>query len=323
MATSGTPINPLFGIAWELVINTAPDAQGNATQITALSKDYSSEGLEIQFEVSQTVSSGENGFWFADVSIFGLNDNTTQKIIQQGQTVKLNAGWQNNQPYGTIFEGTLYQPLWERVDGINYKLTLHCIVGLLEQVNNFCAFSIAGGATQRDIVARMASTAMNPLDTSNVNIPDANLTPSSRGEVVFGQPSLYLEQIGKETQTSFWFSNMAINIQSLRTAQTGIPTISYNANTGLIGTPQLTQDGLLARVLLDPRLQLAGQIHLNPSVTINQVPHYPGDFPTVFDKDGNYGIIGLTHRGDSRGNIWQTEIIGLTYVGSKLAVLGQ
>ncbi len=315
------PVNPLFGIAWELVINTAPDAQGNATQITAFSKDYSSEGLEIQFEVSQSVGSYNNGFWFADVSIFGLNDPTTQVILKQGMTVKLNAGWQNGQPYGTLFEGTLYQPLWERIDGINYKLTLHCIVGLLEQVSNFCAFSIAGGATQRDIVARMASTALNPLDASNVNIPAANLTPSSRGEVIFGQPSVYLEQIGKETQTNFWFSNLAINVQSLLTAQTGVPTISYNANTGLIGTPQQTQDGVLIRVLLDPRLQIAAQINLDPSVTIAQLPRMQNTFPTVLDKDGNYGIMGLTHRGDSRGNVWQTEVIGVTYIGSKLALL--
>ncbi len=315
------PVNPLFGIAWELIINTAPDAQGNSTQVTAYSKDYTFEGLEIQFEVSQSVGSYNNGFWFADIAIFGLNGPTTNLVITQGMTVRLDAGWQNGQPYGTIFEGTLYQPLWERVDGINYKLTLHCIVGLLEQVNNFCAFSIAGGATQRDIVARMASTALNPLDASNVNIPAANLTASSRGEVIFGQPSLYLEQIGKETQTSFWFSNMAINIQSLLTAQTNVPTISYNANTGLVGTPQQTQDGVLIRVLLDPRLQLAGQINLDPSVTIAQLPRMQNTFPTVLDKDGNYGIMGLTHRGDSRGNVWQTEAIGVTYIGSKLALL--
>lgn len=304
-----------FGIAWKLTILTTPDDSGNQKSIVAFSNAWTPEPLEIQFDIYQTTQSA---FWYADIAIFNLNDPTTQIVLKQGMTVKLEAGWQS-QPYGTIFEGLLFQPLWERIDGVDYKLTLHCMVGLVEETNNFVATSVAGGITQRQLVARMAQACVNPLALEQVD----SLKPgvSTRGEVIFGQPSLFLEEIAADNELNMWISDVGVNIRSLLQQQTNIPTLEYSPSTGLVGTPQQTQDGVALRVLLDPRAKLATQIKLSPDTVIAQLPRVQNTYPTILDQDGLYVIAGVRHIGDSRGDTWTTEITAYTYIGSRLALL--
>jgi hypothetical protein len=310
---------PNFGIKWELVVNTASDAQGNQQQINIFQADYNTEALEIQFEVRQT----QRDFWYADIAIFNLNDPTTNTLLTQGMEVKLDAGFMAG-PYGTIFQGLLLQPLWERIQGYNYKLTVHCIIGLVETTNNFVSFNVASGITQRQLVANMAANSRRPLQLDNIDGTDTSVQ-SSRGEVVFGQPALYLEEIASDNVdlNNFWISNQGINIRALLPVTEGqlVPTITYSPTTGLVGTPQQTQDGVELRVLLDPRCTVATQIKLTPDVSINQLPRMQGTFPTILDKDGLYAVAGVTDHGDSRGKTWFSDITAFTYVGSKLALL--
>jgi hypothetical protein len=315
MSSASSPIYQ-FGRAWKVTITTFPDAQGNSQIITAFSNSWTPEPLRMTFDCYQTTAG--DGFWFGDIALYNLNDPTTQTILKQGMMVKLEAGYQN-QPLGTIYEGMLMQPMWERENGVDFKLTLHCIVGLVEQTNNFVALSVAGGLTQRQIVARMASAAVNPLDDSNVNLPST--TTSSRGEVIFGQPLDYFDRIARNQGSNCWFTNQAINIGTLLRSTGAIPTLVYGPGTGLIGTPIQTQDGVEIKVLLDARAQLASQFQLTPSDTIKQFPRANDSYPTILDAKGLYTIAAVRHYGDSRGEDWYTAITGYTYVGSILSLL--
>lgn len=323
------PFGPsaLFGIAWEVVITTDPAAlaSGGESDIVQVldNGDYSQEQLEIEFDVSMTIDSQNGGFWFADICIFNLTDASIEKLIQSGQGVQLSAGWaRGSTPYGVLFQGTVYQPLWERIDGVNYKLTLRCIVGYLEQTLNFTKGNLVAGATQRALVAAMAANAVVPLQTNfGANINPSLVTPSSRGEVWFGQPSDYLQQIAKELQSDVWISNLTANVRNLIRLQDNVPTYEYNADSGLISTPQQTEDGVIVRVLLDPRVNLAEQVHLTPQVALNQYQRQQGSYPNIVDQNGVYGIIGIRHIGNSRGNRWETELTCVTYLDHVLTLM--
>ena len=314
MPTASTITN--FGKAWKLSILTIPDSSGNQQVVTALSNTWTPEPLEIEFETYQTI---ENAYWFADISIYNFDNPTVQIVLKQGMTVKLEAGYQNKIGYGTIFEGTLFQPTWERVNGIDSKLTLHCIVGLLENTNNFVAFNTAAGLTQRDIVARMAAAPniAYPLDVSNVVLPDTVQT--SRGNVYFGQPLPYLQQIATQNTSNLWITNLAANIRALVDA-TVVPTLQVGPTTGLLSTPQQTQDGVEIRINLDSRAILRGQVALAPNVNVKQLQRVQGNYPTILDAQGKYAIAGVRHVGNSRGNLWDTYITGITFIGSRLCL---
>lgn len=318
MSSQAQPYSSItqFGRAWKLTITTFPDSQGNSKIVTAFSNTWQPEPLRMTFDTYQSTSG--DGFWYADIAIYNLNDPTEQILLTQGMTVKLQAGYQNQQELGTIYEGTLFQPMWERENGVDFKLTLRCMVGLIEQTFNFVTLAVEGGLTQGQIIAQMAKAAHFPLDTSNVSLP--NSTRSSRGEIFFGQPREYFAAMAKENEAVAWFTNRSINIGKLLRTTGALPTLVYGPGTGLIGTPQQTQDGVNIKVLLDARAELATQFQLTPSDTIRQFPRAVQTYPTILDAQGLYTIAAVRHYGDSRGEDWYTEITGYTYVGSILAL---
>lgn len=306
-----------WGKRWKLTIKTLPDGQQNQKIIEIGSDSWMPEPLQIEFEVYQTV---DNAYWFAEISIYNLNKPTEQIVLKQGMIVKLEAGYQSGPGYGTIFEGTIFQPTWERVNGVDSKLTLHCIVGLLENTNNFVAFNTNAGITLRELVARMASAPniAYPLDTSNVKIDGT--VAQTRGAVYFDQPIALLTPIAAQDTSNLWVTNQAINIRKL-VDQTEVPTLLISQATGLIGTPQQTQDGVEVRINLDSRATLRTQIQLDPSVNINQLQRFQGEFPTVLDAKGKYAIAAVRHVGNSRSNAWDTIITGITFIGTRLGLL--
>lgn len=307
-----------FGKAWQLTVTTAADANNSQTIISTGSDSWTPEPLEIEFDVIQTISNEFSGYWVAFISIYNLNPQTTQQILKQGSLINLQAGYQNKIGYGTIFEGTLYQSTWERIDGINTKLTLHCITGLVENSSNFVSYNTAAGLTQLQIVSRMASASniAYPLDVSNVVLP--NPTKTTRGNVYFGQPSDILQPIAKANVSNLWFTQGAANIRQLVDA-TAVPTFQIGT-ANVIGTPQQNQDGVLIRINLDARAILRGQVQLSPDVNIKQVDRFQGSLPVALDVNGIYAIARINHVGNSRSNLWDTNITGATSLGSRLGL---
>src|SRR5208337_4492188 len=129
-----------FGRVWKVTIQGADGVTIEFGTTQPPGNIFSPEPLQMTFETYQTI---QQAFWYCDIVIYNLNSPTEQEILLQGMTVTLDAGYQG-QPYGTIFQGTLLQPLWEREDGIDDKLTLHCVCGLIEAGNNFVGQTIAG-----------------------------------------------------------------------------------------------------------------------------------------------------------------------------------
>ena len=325
-ALQPSPVGPMqFGRAWNLVINTIPDETGVAQQVTAFYNTpslpgWQPEGLHITFEVFQGVS---QALWNAEIVIYNLDAPTTNLVITQGMTVQLSAGYVN-QPYGVIFEGTVFQPLWERENIVDFKLTLRCIVGFIADGNNFSTTPFAAGLTQRQLVARMAANAMNPVALTTNPAADTALSQNtlSKGGVIFGQVSKYLDQASKYNGSNSWYDAAAANIQKLISSDTA-PTFTFGYGNGLLGTPQQTQLGVDCRVLLDPRITPAAQVVLNQTgLTIRQLQLDLGTtYPTVLDQSGTYAVAAVRHIGDSRGNTWETQITGLLYRGALLAAV--
>jgi len=308
--SSNTSNIELFGRKWSLTITNA-----NGTVLTIVSNTWTPEPLQITFDCYLT---SYNAWWYADIAIYGLNAATSQIVLTQGMTVKLDAGYMKGQ-YGTIFEGTLLQPSWERENGIDFKITLHCVVGLVEQANNFVMMNLGSNLSQREIVNQMCQAAFTPVQIENLQGLDD--VKESRGSVYFDQPFEYLKEFAATSQQNFWASQQGINIRQLKQQQSNVPTLVYGPQQGLLDSPQQTQDGVVMRVFLDPRVQVGAQVQLKPDTTIRQLTRQQGSYPTILDKQGLYAVAAVRHIGDSRGNTWDSEITGYTYIGSRLALL--
>ena len=84
--------------------------------------------------------------------------------------------------------------------------------------------------------------------------------------------------------------------------------VSLSPSGGLIGTPEQTEDGIKARCLLNPLLNLNKLVHIDND-NVQQVKDGSGLWTGV------YKIIAIKHTGDTRGQDWYTDFTGIAQPG--------
>ena len=316
---------PLFGRKWDLQVLTDPTQGNQSTLLEISASDWEPEALKIQFEVVQQISDA----WYAEIAIYNLNVATEQALITQGCEVILSAGYQQGLNYGVIFQGRVFQPLWERENVTDYKITLHCFVGLEYFYGNHVSMSIGPLATQAQFIANMAQSAHTTFDTSLVDAAQLSQVPESRASVAFGSVAKYFQQIGRENDLAFWCGGQSPALGSLVNISTASPDVTYapplpvgtaykqdaNVTYSILGTPRQTTDGVTFRIMLDSRMILKKNppvvVQLNMT-QIKQIALYPGNLLAPFELSGNYLVAGVRHTGDSRSNEWVTEVVAVT-----------
>jgi hypothetical protein len=319
MSTSTPSISKqsYFGWAWDLEITTQPDASGTSQVLRVSSSAWDPETLRIVFDIDMP---GYKSLWFAKIEIYNLNSPTAQLVLTQGATIKLSAGYQT-QPYGLIWQGKIYQTFITLEDVTDNKLTILSYTGLAETIANFASFPGTPGSTQGDLVAKMAASAFTPITLGSVSTEALSQTKYPRARGFFGDPNEFIDEVAAGNGMVSFFGFNGLNLGTIDGEAT-VETLTYTPTTGILGTPQVTQDGIQLRVLLDARLKVqvpAQQVKIDNTV-LQQLPRYPGDYPTVLDKNGTYFVCRVNHFGDSRssGGGWYSQIIGATSIGSKL-----
>lgn len=224
--------------AWKLQITPQ-----SAPQITVTNSAWGNEPLKMTFEVQSGVRGPNPAFILATINIWNLNSAATQAlldspgsktgnlnigyapgdhqgkfnvVIQQGDRVTLSAGYQSNfnAQTGLIFQGYVYQPMWEKENVTDYKLTLLCVLGLYEDTQNIVALSLAAGASQLQIVRQMAQNARIPIPIDAID--EAALSKTlPRGKVIFGRPGQKIAEIAADNNLQCWFSPNGLNIRRL------------------------------------------------------------------------------------------------------------
>ena len=314
-----------FGRAWKLTVS--PQATGE--QWIVSNSSWDTEALRITFAIEQVAL---QSYWFADISIYNPSA-STQQVIQRGDLVTLEAGYQ--QPgVGLLFSGRVFQPIWEREGETDYKLTLHCLIGLFEDDNGYVSVNL--GSSNSPFPFTLGDGVRHIADQAHVLIeyvdPVLEKTTLPRGIVYAGPATKYFADAASSNQLNYWMSWKGINIRSLAPQGT-VPNVIYSPPLGanaatdigheglikytLIGTPQQTEQGIAFRTLLDSDLGLGSLVKIDQAL-LRKLPLYPGQKPILLDKDGLFVVAAIRYLGDSRGNDWYSEITGVTREFSKL-----
>jgi hypothetical protein len=323
---SSQPVNPLYGRKYELQILMPPDSTGTQREVlTVSSSDFGNAALRFTFDCQMW---RYHTNWMADISIYNLNELTTDKLlnnaglawrqpstlIKQNMEVVISAGYANGN-YGVIWRGPIFQWSWERVDVTDFKLTLDCNLALYGfGTDALVSQTFAAGAQQLDVIRAIAAQAFKgtPVFISP-NISEKRLP---RAKTLFGSPSKYLTQIAQDNGMSWWLSKKGLGMGKAAEPGTPLdPAIVFTPTTGIIGTPQQTVEGVTLTVLLDPRVeckQPTQQIKIdNSSIRARKIQIGETKFLPL-DQDGIYHVIGVRHYGDNRGDDWYTEITGVS-----------
>lgn len=258
----------------------------------------------------------------AHICIHNLNAKTEGLILESGHSVMIEAGYQPQ--YGIIFEGDIIQVFRNREEGTDYKLEMIAATASDFLGINYCRTSLAAGSTPRQIIETVATQSETSIEIDKVSESITD-TPLPRGKVIFGYPGDILNDVAKGND-GFYQVSVEGKLE-VRKYTDPIPEdmcISLTPWTGLVGTPEYTDEGINIKMLLNPNVKIHSMIKINnewiqrKAIDLGNVtnPDLNGGAKvtnqnTVFDQDGEYEVYSLIHSGDTHGEEWFTSVVGI------------
>ena len=285
--------NMLYGRRYRIIVGTG---SGNGIDVSK---------LRCSFSIEKSMAETPN---YSEVAIYNLSPQTENTLIKTGERIVIEAGYEGNQ-YGLIFDGDIVQPLREKEDGTTYKLTLISQDGDLFLNGGVVNASFESGQTPRNIVNQITLKASESIQTGDIseNLEDKKL---ARGKVVFGLARDYLRQISKSENATFYVNDRKAEIVKPDDAPRG-RIIDLTAKSGLIGIPEQQESGVKGKCLLNPFLNLNSFVHIDNSIVrMEKIARDSGI--KQLDQDGVYRIIKINHSGDTRGDTWYTDFVGVS-----------
>lgn len=92
--------------------------------------------------------------------------------------------------------------------------------------------------------------------------------------------------------------------------------VALNADTGLIGDPSQTDDGVSAQCLINPSMKLNTLVHIDSSAIATKALQNAESVVSSFSANGVYRIIKLTYEGDTHGDPWYCTFDAITQDGA-------
>jgi hypothetical protein len=356
---NASSVTPFFGRAYSLTVS--PQSGPAAGQTIIISSDtFEPEALRFTFEINQVAFSE---FWHAEIAIYNANGpipsgpsrgiNLYDAVINEGDVVTVCAGYQADYPAPAtppaIWTGPVFYTIQDRLDVVDQRLILHCILSRAITTQNFLNVTLPALSTQMSQALFIAKNSVTPIKVNSSQVQSAIETANPqrgaknlpRGKSYFGSPHPYLQSLADQNNLLSWWDRHSWNVDSLQNPlgelkatyapvnpQGGPPVRIGNITLSLIGQPQQTQLGVSFRVLLDPNVQVVAPL---PQVAVmlqyvRQAPiAYPvpqGSIPPVPLVD-KYAVLGVRFIGDTRGNPWYSEITGVAQIQQAIQLLGQ
>ena len=296
--------------------------------------------LHCTFEVHKRRSQGAS---YAIVKIYNLANSTEQLIIKDGDRVVIEAGYEGavgadryndylrtpgiigekdlpGEPepatsgqYGVIFDGQVIYPTRSKETNADYVLTLSCIDGNQPMNFNYIQMSCNKGLNQRQIFDTVCSGGTVPVLQERVT-DGLSTQQLPRGKVFFGRTFDYVEDFCRGNDAIYYMDGGKINLVKAADISNE-EALVIDPFTGLIGVPQQTTHGMNFRVLLNPAIKLLTKVKIARSEIQEQVLTV-GQKQLPLDEEWIYQAIEVTHRGDTRGNEWYTDVVGLSRHGA-------
>ena len=261
--------------------------------------------LRIRFHVEQALV-GKPGH--AVITVNNMANDTAQRIQREGAPVILQAGHEGNA--GLIFRGTAIQIRRGRESQTDTFLEITAIDGDVAYMYATVNVSMAAGWTHTDQLKEM----LNGMQAKGVDpgyTGELYQNKAVRGKALFGAVRDHMHDFSVSTGTEW-----AINMGKMDIVPVGgiLPDEAFllTPDTGLIGMPTQSVDGIHVRALLNPCFRAGAQVKLqNSSIVMAQInPAYADvTYNAPIDLDGAYKIYSVSHTGDTRGNDYYTDMI--------------
>ena len=264
--------------------------------------------LHVKFSIKKSDAETPNA---AEILIHNLSDNTATQIKNEFTTVVLQAGYEGN--IGTIFSGSIKQVRIGRDNGTDTTVTIYAADGDQAYIATTLNTTLAAGATQSEQMA----VAMGPMAQYGVQqgfIADTGTERLPRGKVMYGMSRDYLRTSAQSTGTTWSIQDGKVQV----VAKTGVlpgTAVVLSPASGLIGTPEQTDNGIIIQCLLNPMIRVAGLVRLDHATVSEAVAKASTNKPATAESpvaavaaDGIYRVLVVEYQGDTRGQDWYSTL---------------
>lgn len=265
--------------------------------------------LRIKFSVKRSDTMTPN---VADIRVYNLEEKTALRIKKEFSQVILQAGYPGN--VGVIFKGNIKQVILGRESATDTFVDI--IAGDGDRAYNFAIVNstLQKGSTAADQI-KTSTDAMAAKGVTQGHVSDLPPEKLPRGKSMYGNARTYLRNVAQTTNQAWSIQDEKITFVPKKSFLPG-ERVVLTSKTGMIGTPQQTNEGVNVKCLLNPLLKIGSRIQIdNKSIAqfkINlQVPNSAANIPAPLTADGTYYVLVCEHTGDTRGIEWYSNLICL------------
>lgn len=201
----------------------------------------------------------------AEIYIYNLSDDTMNKLAgndseNKDTIITLEFGYKGS-PLEIIFKGQVFQFRRGRDNPTDKWLCVLAQAG--EHLKNYGVInqSIPAGTTIDD-AGKALNKEMEKYDVVTGEVPQLSDQQYPRGRVFFGSLYNHMEQFYTENDIVFDISDGMFTANTIF-GHLNKAEITLNRDTGMVGMPQLTTEGLEVTCLLNPKLKRGVRINVD------------------------------------------------------------
>jgi hypothetical protein len=260
----------------------------------------------------------------AAIRVYNLNDAQIKTITERYKVVTLDAGYETL--HGVIFTGQVKQYRHGKENYTDRFLDIYAADGDSIFVTATISAQLPSNASIpqfEQTLAAAAQTSVTDNGATNKNrAAFGGILP--RGRVLFGMLRSQIQAYSRTQDCRWRVDQNKITFIPNAGFDVSKQIVELNAASGLIGFPEATEQGLEFKALLNPNIQCGGIVRLDNTkiVTTDQLsqgyPNYNSVvFPALLDNNGDYRVLVVDYEGDTRGQEWYAECIGLALSTTK------
>ena len=252
----------------------------------------------------------------AEIRVYNLKDDTRSTILKEFDSVSLTCGYQNANK-GMIFQGDIKYFEFGKERNVDSYLDIFAADGDKAYNEGIVNHSFPSGTSDRQTLTTLCASLGLPQTDSkseenNTYLLTGGILP--RGKVMFGMARAYMRDLAKNNDVRWSIQNGQVTLVPVTGYLPG-QIVPINTESGMIGTPRATENGIVVRCLLNPLIKIGQRIQINnKDITQSRVndhfyPSYTSQYyPAITSNNGVYRVLVAEHEGDIRGNDWFTEM---------------
>lgn len=286
-------------------------------QVRGLSVAYDLSQLHVEFQINNAIVGTPK---WGTVRIWNLGADKATQIIHEFTGVDIAVGWQDIDEQ-TIISGQIAQVAYGRENAVDTYLDL-----LVQDADRALLWgvlnkSLPKGYTDEQVL-KLILDAWNVGDQPVTlgSKPDLSQPTYPDGFAFSGTAFEAMEQLAHRHDCNWFVEDGQLYIVPRNGVMAGGDAPILTAESGLLGTPVLTYQGIQGRCLMNPQLRVGRTIRLRNSDITQLALRQPvlgitdpgAVVPTInnpIDTYGTYKVLAVTHAGDSRGNQWETRFV--------------